>query len=104
MLDSKGYVQLHLAEMSLLMWFSKGMQSRTFLQACLVICLVVLVAEGEMHDTMVREIYDWFARCDIRRGKKKRSTPMVLNMLKILDKNHDCEILFPQTMYSRSYW
>lgn len=34
------------------------MKSRTFLQACLVICLVVLVAEGEMHDIVVSEIYD----------------------------------------------
>ena len=64
------------------------MQSRTFLQACLVICLVVLVAEGEMHDTVVSE------KCD---------TLMGLNVLKILDKNHDCEILFPEAMYSRSY-
>ena len=47
-----------LAEMPFLTWFSKGMESRTFLQACLVICLVVLVAEGEKYDTVVSEIYD----------------------------------------------
>ena len=33
----------------------------------------------------------------------KRDTLMGLNVLKILDKNHDCEILFPEAMYSRSY-
>lgn len=48
------------------MWFSKGMESRAFLQAFLVICLVVLAAEGEKHDTVVSDIYDQFERCDIR--------------------------------------
>ena len=38
--------------------FHKGMQFRTFLQAFLVICLVVLVAEGEKQDTVVSDICD----------------------------------------------
>lgn len=34
------------------------MQFRTFLQAFLVICLTVFLAEGEKHDTVVSEIYN----------------------------------------------